>query len=135
MGKLCAQAPDYFEATGAAIQEMCRQTGPNVYDENGILQKGVIVRHLILPGLTSESMALLTWAKENLPEGTPISLMRQYVPCNNVSIKGLDRTLTPREYRRVRDHMIALELPGYRQEASSASAEFVPLFGKDESYI
>ena len=61
--------------------------------------------------------------------------MRQYVPCNGVDIPGLDRPITAREYRRVRDHMLALELPGYEQEAASASAEFVPLFGEDESFV
>lgn len=135
MGKLCAQAEDYFTVATSAITEMRRQTGPAVYDDDGIMQKGVIVRHLILPGLTGESIALLDWVKENLPDDVPVSLMRQYVPCNNVSIKGLDRTLTPREYRRVRDHMIALELPGFRQEAASASTDFVPLFGMDESFV
>ena len=102
---------------------------------DGMMKKGVIVRHLILPGLTSESIALLNWVKDTLPAGTPVSLMRQYVPCNDVSIKGLDRTITTREYHRVRDHMQALELPGFQQEATSASTDFVPLFGQEESYI
>lgn len=135
MGKLCAQAADYFQVASAAIAEMCRQTGPARYDENGLMRRGVIVRHLILPGLTGESMALLDWVKENLPEGTPVSLMRQYVPCNNVDIPGLTRRLTPREYRRVREHMLALELPGFLQEATSASEDFVPLFDQDDSFI
>ena len=135
MGKLCAQAGDYFQVTSAAIAEMCRQTGPAVYDETGLMRRGVIVRHLILPGLTSESIALLNWVKENLPQGTPLSLMRQYVPCNDVAIKGLDRPITSREYHRVRDHMQAIGLPGFQQEAASASTDFVPLFNQDESYI
>ena len=135
MGQLCAKAADYFEVAAAAIREMCRQTGPAQYDGQGIMTRGVLVRHLILPGLTGESIALLDWIKENLPEGTPLSLMRQYVPCNGVDIPGLDRRITPREYRRVRDHMLALGLPGYEQEASSASEEYVPLFGQDESFI
>lgn len=135
MGKLCAKAEDYFDVASAAITEMRRQTGPARYSEEGIMQKGVIIRHLILPGLTGESITLLDWVKENLPGDVPVSLMRQYVPCNDVSIKGLDRTLTPREYRRVRDHMIDLELPGYRQEAAAASTDFVPLFGQEESFI
>ncbi len=135
MGQLCARAADYFAVTGAAIKEMCRQTGPAVYDEDGLMRRGVLIRHLILPGLTSESMALLDWVKDSLPAGTPVSLMRQYLPCNQVDIPGLNRTITPREYRRVRDHMLALELPGFLQEATSASADFVPVFGQDESFI
>ena len=61
--------------------------------------------------------------------------MRQYIPMNGVDIPGLTRTITPREYRRVRDHMRALELPGFEQEAAAASTDFVPCFGQDESYI
>lgn len=134
MGQLCAKAPDYFEVASAAITEMVRQVGVPQYDEDGIMRRGVLIRHLILPGLTGESIALLDWVHDHLP-GIPVSLMRQYVPLNGVDIPGLTRTITPREYRRVRDHMRALELPGYEQEAASASEDFVPLFGQDESYI
>ena len=134
MGRLCAKAPDYFEAASAAITEMVRQTGTPVYDENGIMTRGTLIRHLILPGLTSESIQLLDWVAENLP-GTPVSLMRQYIPMNGVAIKGLDRPITEREYRRVRDHMLALDLPGYLQEPESASTDFVPLFCQDASFI
>ena len=134
MGQLCAKAPDYFEVASAAITEMVRQVGAPQYDEDGIMRRGVLIRHLIIPGLTGESIALLDWVHDHLP-GIPVSLMRQYVPLNGVDIPGLTRTITPREYRRVRDHMRALELPGYEQEAASASEDFVPLFGQDESYI
>lgn len=134
MGQLCAKAPDYFEVASAAITEMVRQVGVPQYDEDGIMRRGVLIRHLILPGLTGESIALLDWVHDHLP-GIPVSLMRQYVPLNGVDIPGLTRTITTREYRRVRDHMRALELPGYEQEAASASEDFVPLFGQDESYI
>ena len=134
MGRLCAKAPDYFAHASAAITEMVRQTGTPVYDADGIMTRGTLIRHLILPGLTSESIALLDWVAEHLP-GTPVSLMRQYIPMNGVDIKGLDRPITEREYRRVRDHMLALDLPGYLQEPESASADFVPVFCRDESYI
>ena len=135
MGQLCAKASNYFAAASAAITEMVRQTGTPVYDENGIMKRGTLIRHLILPGLTSESCQLLDWVKENLPEGVPVSLMRQYIPCNNVSIPGLTRTITNREYIRVRDHMLDLGLPGYLQEPESASEDFVPVFCKDESFV
>lgn len=134
MGQLCAKAPDYFEVASAAIVEMARQTGTPQYGEDGIMRRGVLIRHLILPGLTGESIALLDWIHDHLP-GIPVSLMRQYVPLNGVGIPGLTRAITPREYRRVRDHMRALELPGFEQEAASASEDFVPLFGRDESYV
>lgn len=134
MGRLCAKAPDYFDRASAAICEMVRQTGLPQYDADGIMTRGTLIRHLILPGLTSESIALLDWVAEHVP-GVPVSLMRQYIPMNGVDIKGLDRPITEREYRRVRDHMLALDLPGYLQEPESASEDFVPLFCQDESYI
>ena len=134
-GRLCAAAPDYFAVTSAAIKEMCRQTGTPVYDENGIMLKGTLVRHLILPGFTSESLRLLTWVRDELPAGIPVSLMRQYIPCNGVSVPGLDRRITEKEYSRVRDHMIALDLPGYLQEPDSADRDFIPLFNQDESFV
>ncbi len=128
MGKLCAGAPDYFEYASQAIAKMCRQTGPAVYDAEGMMQKGTLVRHLILPGLTGESIRILDWIKENLPESTPVSLMRQYVPMNGVSIPGLDRRITEKEYKRVHDHMVMLGLSGYEQDALSADTVFVPPF-------
>ena len=114
---------------------MCRQTGPAVYGEDGIMRRGVLVRHLILPGFTAESMKLLTWIRDTLPAGTPISLMRQYVPCNHVAVPGLDRKVTEKEYRRVRDHMLALELPGFLQEPDSADADFIPVFNRESSFV
>jgi len=135
MGRLCAGAPDYFAAASAAIREMCRQTGSPVLGEDGILQRGTLIRHLILPGLTGESMKLLTWIRDTLPEGTPVSLMRQYIPCNGVSVPGLDRRITEQEYRRVLAHMQALGLPGFLQEAEAADRDFIPVFNRDESFI
>jgi len=133
--QLCARAPDYFEAASAAIREMCRIAGPNQLSENGILLRGVLIRHLILPGLTGESMKLLTWIRDNLPPGTPVSLMRQYIPAAGVSIPGLMRKVTEKEYRRVRDHMLALDLPGFLQEADSADGEYIPVFNHPESFV
>lgn len=135
MGRLCAGAPDYFATASAAILEMCRQTGSPVLGEDGILQRGTLIRHLILPGLTGESMKLLTWIRDTLPEGTPVSLMRQYIPCNGVSVPGLDRRITEQEYRRVLAHMQALGLPGFLQEAEAADRDFIPVFNRDESFI
>ena len=135
MGRLCAGAPDYFDVASAALREMCRQTGAPVYNEEGIMLRGTLVRHLILPGLTGESLRLLTWIRDELPPDTPVSLMRQYIPCNNVSIPGLSRRITDREYTRVRDHMLALGLPGFLQEPDSADRDFIPLFNQPESFV
>ena len=135
MGALCAGAPDYFETASKAISEMCRQTGSPQYNEEGIMTRGTLIRHLILPSLTGESLKLLTWVKDCLPSGTPVSLMRQYIPYNGVSIPGLDRRVTEKEYRRVRDHMIALDLPGFLQEPEAADPDFVPVFNQEESFV
>ena len=135
MGALCAKAPDYFEAASRAIAEMVRQTGLPQYNERGIMTRGTLIRHLILPGLTGESIRLLDWVRDELPPGVPVSLMRQYIPCNGVDIPGLQRPITEREYCRVRDHMLALGLPGYLQEPESASEDFVPRFNTPESFV
>ena len=128
LSKLCAGAPDYFEVASQAIQEMCRQTGPAVYDENGMLQKGVIVRHLILPGCTMDSRKVLDFIAESLPKGTPVSLMRQYTPSSYCQIPGLDRRITDAEYDRVLAHFQALGLTGYTQEKESADSAYTPPF-------
>ncbi|MBR2823708.1 MAG: radical SAM protein [Clostridia bacterium] len=134
-GALCAKAPDYFEAASLAVAEMCRQTGLPAYNDEGIMIRGTLIRHLILPSLTGESLKLLTWIRDTLPAGTPVSLMRQYLPCNDVRIPELQRRITEREYARVLSHMEALELPGFLQEAEAASSDFVPLFNRDGSFV
>ncbi len=128
LSALCADAPDYFEHASKAVTAMCEQSGLPVYDENGIMQSGVIVRHLILPGCTGDSMRVLDFIAEHLPEGTPVSLMRQYTPIPQCKIKGLDRRITDREYERVYDHLQMLGLDGYTQEKSSAEREYTPPF-------
>ena len=135
MGALCAKAPDYFEVATAAIREMVRQTGTPVYDENGVMLRGTLIRHLILPGLTGESCRLLDWVHDSLPAGIPVSLMHQYIPMNGVDIPGLDRRVTEKEYARVRQYMEDLELPGFLQELLSASEDFVPEFNQDNSFV
>lgn len=128
LSRLCAGAPDYFEIASQAIQEMCRQTGPAAYDEQGMMKKGVIVRHLILPGCTVDSCKVLDFIAEQLPQDTPVSLMRQYTPSPYCKIPGLDRRITDAEYRRVLEHFEALKLTGYTQEKESADAAYTPPF-------
>lgn len=128
LSRLCAGAADYFGVASRAILEMCRQTGPNVYDENGMMQKGVIVRHLILPGCTGDSCRVLDFIAEKLPDGTPVSLMRQYTPESWCTVPGLDRRITDKEYQRVLDHLNALGLTGYFQEKEAADGAYTPPF-------
>lgn len=135
VARVCCGAPDYFEVASAAIEEMVRQRGAARYDGQGIMRSGVLIRHLILPGCTGDSIALLDWVKERFPSGVPVSLMQQYVPCNGVSVPGLNRRITAREYHRVRDHMEQLGLDGFWQGATSATEDFIPVFNRDESFV
>ena len=128
MAKLLSGAPDYPEVALAAIKEMRRQTGPAVYDEAGMMLRGTQIRHLVLPGLTGDSIRLLTLIADELPD-TPVSLMGQYTPCGRaLNIRGMDRRVTKKEYARVLAHMEAIGLPGYRQALESATDAFVPAF-------
>ena len=127
LSALCTGAPDYGEIAGAAIAEMLRQTGLPAYDGHGMMQKGTLIRHLILPGCTGDSMKILSFIAENFP-GVPVSLMRQYTPEPWCDIPGLDRRITDREYERVLAHFRALGLPGYLQEKESADAQYTPAF-------
>ncbi len=134
IARLCAGAEDYFPAASAAIREMVRQTGAPQYDDSGVMTRGTLIRHLILPGATGDAITLLDWVAETFGQAIPVSLMQQYVPCNNVDIPGMNRRITPREYHRVRDHMAALGLPGFLQGPTSATVDFVPVFNQPESF-
>jgi putative pyruvate formate lyase activating enzyme len=126
-----SSAPSYFEHASRAIIEMARQVGTPQLDDHGIIQKGLIVRHLVLPGQIEDSKKILRWIKENLPRGTYVSLMAQYCPVNKAGdYSEINRTLTREEYEEIVDVLYDLELEdGYIQEMSSASNEFIPDFG------
>ena len=128
MAKLLSGAEDYPQAAIAAIHEMLRQTGPAVYDEHGIMLRGTQIRHLVLPGLTGDSMKILSVIKDEFP-GAGVSLMGQYTPFGKaLFMPGMNRKLKKKEYARVLAHMEAIGLDGYRQELESASETFVPAF-------
>lgn len=122
-------APDYPETAKAAVLEMTRQTGPARYDDAGLLMQGTVVRHLILPGHTRNSLSVLQWLSENLPDGVPVSLMAQYVPCGRAEdFPPLGRRITKREYEKVQNRLFELGLDGYVQERESASRSYIPPF-------
>ena len=122
-------AADYFDYAGPALKEMLRQTGPVELDDDGIIRRGTIVRHLILPGCAEESMAILDWIARELP-GAWVSLMAQYLPFGD--LRGLDelnRRLTQPEYDAVVDHLMDLGLEdGFIQELSSSDDKYIPAF-------
>ena len=123
-------APDYPEAATAAIREMVRQTGPVQLDENGILQRGVLIRHLILPGQLAGAKAVMDWVAETFRPGEVLfSLMSQYVPLGNLKdYPELNRPLRGAEARKAGEYMSLLGLEGFTQERSAASDRFVPEF-------
>lgn len=129
LSKSCSAAENYFEYAAPALKEMLRQTGPVVLDANGIIQRGTIVRHLILPGCVEDSLAVLSWIARELP-GAWVSLMAQYLPFGDVGEHDfLNRRLTQAEYDRVVDHLFALGLEdGFVQELSSSDEKYIPAF-------
>ncbi len=128
MAKLLSGAEDYPQTAMEAIREMIRQTGPAQYDEDGMMRRGTQIRHLVLPGLTGDSMKILSVIRDEFPEAS-VSLMGQYTPFGRaLSMPGLNRRLKKKEYARVLAHMEAIGLDGYRQELESASEAFVPAF-------
>lgn len=126
-----SSAADYFSVASAAIAEMIAQTGEPVFDKDGILQKGVIIRHMVLPGCRRDSIHILRWIKENLPEGKYLlSLMSQYTPAfEGLRHKELSRRVTSFEYDFVTKEAVRLGLTaGFMQERSSAKEEYTPPF-------
>lgn len=126
-----AGAPDYFAVAVAAIDEMYRQVGPVQYDEDGMLKKGVIIRHLVLPGQVQNSLKVLDHIADHFPKGSVLfSLMAQYVPSGKVKeIPPYDRNVSQEEYEAVVDwlYMLGLE-DGFLQEPSAATDEYLPDF-------
>ena len=126
-----SHAPDYFDVARAAIDEMVRQVGPPVYDGEGILQKGVMIRHLVLPGQVQNSLKVLDYVAERFSPGEVLlSLMAQYVPSGSVKhTPPFDRTVTREEYDAVVSWLEMLgDFDGFLQEPAAATEEYLPDF-------
>ena len=125
VSKRYSDASDYFEKASAAIEQMFRQTGPYQMDTHGILQKGVLIRHLILPGQVEEYVAD-TFA----PGDVLFSLMRQYTPCGRASeFPEINRKITDEEYEECESYMEELGIvDGYVQQKESSDKAFIPAF-------
>ena len=132
LAKELSAAQDYPQVAHAAIRQMLLQTGAPVYDADGYLQKGVIVRHLALPGHSDDSLAVLQRLadlRQEIGVSFVPSLMSQFTPFYRAAEHGLGRRITTYEYRKVVDRAIALGLTdGYMQEKSSAREEYTPPF-------
>lgn len=126
-----SKAKDYPEVCSKAILQM-RKNQPNDIVKDGIMQKGVIIRHLVLPNEVDNSFKVLDWISENLGKDTYISLMGQYTPCYLAkNMEKYNRPLKPIEYKRVINRFNVLGFNnGFCQELSSASECFIPDFNK-----
>lgn len=124
-----SKANNYKEIAVNAIYEMLRQTGNPVFDDNGILLKGTIVRHLILPGHTDESIKILELLDLHFSTDILISLMHQYCPAGDAhKFPNLNRKLSVNEYNKILDRLFELSLDGFVQESSSAKECYTPDF-------
>ncbi len=122
-------ASDYFEYASSAIKEMVVQTGDPVFDENGILQKGTVIRHLILPQNTKNSIEVLDYIDKTYGNSVLVSLMGQYVPLGNAALyPEINRKITKREYEKVLNFLESTDLDGFAQDLGSASESYVPEF-------
>lgn len=124
-----SKAEDYPQVAEEALAEMRRQVGEDVFDENGIMQRGMIIRHLVLPSNTNSSISALDYLAENFSD-TYISVMAQYVPCGDLTeYKEINRSLTQREYDKVVNHIFDLGLQKiFVQELESAVTDYIPDF-------
>ena len=123
-------ARDYFDQASRAIDEMLAQTGPVELDENGIMKKGVMIRHLVLPGCSKDSVRVVEEIASRWGKDVWISLMAQYLPMGRAcEIKALNRRITSFEYNRVSERAMDLGLTrGYMQQRASSVEEYIPDF-------
>lgn len=125
-----SHAADYPSIAKAALQEMVALSKPTVFDEEGYMQSGVIVRHLILPGHTKDSKAVLKYLHDTYGDQILISIMNQYTPLEQVKdMPPLNRRVTKREYQRVLDYAWEIGIEdGFFQDGETAKESFIPMF-------
>ena len=126
-----AKAPDYFEVAEKAIHAMVEIAGQPAFDERGMMKRGVIVRHMVLPGHTKDSKRIISYLHETYGEKIYVSIMNQYTPMPGIGdeFPELARRVTKREYGRVVDHAIELGMENvFIQEGPTAAESFIPDF-------
>ncbi|MBR5872110.1 MAG: radical SAM protein, partial [Oscillospiraceae bacterium] len=125
-----SDAKEYFENASASLKKMVEQTGKAVFDEDGIMKKGVIVRHLVLPGHTDDSKEILRWLWKNFGDSIWVSIMNQYTPlCTDEKYPELFRSVTDEEYDEIIDFAVDLGFENaFVQEGGAASESFIPPF-------
>ncbi len=122
-------AEDYFYYASLSLKEMLRQQPENIV-ENGIMKKGVLIRHLVLPGCYKDSLSLFRWLSEEFADNLPlISIMRQYTPCYDAKLfPELNRRLTTFEYQKVVNFCAELGFEGFTQQKGCETLDFTPDF-------
>ena len=121
---------NYFENATSAIKEMYNQVGSPVLDENGMMKKGLIIRHLVLPNNLQNSKDVLKWINDNIDKKVFVSVMAQYFPTNKAKdFPEINRKLTKEEYEEIENYLYSLDLDnGYIQELGEHEEEYVPDF-------
>ncbi len=134
MAERYSSAFNYSQVALAAIEEMVLQTGDIKFDENGIVQKGTIIRVLVLPNHTKDAMAILDCIRANFGKSVLVSILGQYTPTGEAyKYPEINRTLTEKEYDKVVDYAAKLDLEGFTQDLSSADESFIPDFNASSS--
>ncbi len=133
LGIKYSKIKNYPNIAKNAIKEMYKQVGNVVLDENGLIKKGVIIRHLILPNNIDNTKLVLKWIKDTFNDNVFLSLMAQYFPTNMANMyKELNRKLTKEEYEEVEKYLYSLNIEnGYIQELGEHEEEYVPSFNLD----
>lgn len=124
-----SNAPDYFEYASSAVLAMKEQIGENIFNENGGLVKGVLIRHLVLPYHRHEAMKIMEWISENVPDSL-VSIMNQYTPFDFIddTYSEIKRNVTKMEYNSVVRYAEKLGINGYTQQKSAVGEKYVPDF-------
>ena len=128
LSKKYSKVDNYFKIATNAINEMYNQVGTAKFNENGIIQKGVMIRHLVLPNHLQNSKHILKWIKENMPEDIYVSVMAQYFPTYRAKQdEYINRKLSKKEYKEIENFLYTLDLKnGYMQELGEHEEEYVP---------
>ena len=134
LAKKYSNVNNYFETATKAIKEMYNQVGKATFDENGLIKKGVIIRHLVLPNHIQNTKNILKWIKDNMPDDIYVSVMAQYFPAYKAKEDNLiNRKLNKKEYNEVLNYLYSLDLEnGYIQELGEHEEHYVPDFDLSE---